>query len=332
MSNAPFDVLAIGNAIVDILVHTDEAFLRTQGLVKGTMGLVDLNVSTRLYETIDSGVECSGGSAANTITAITSLGGRGAFVGKVGNDTFGHVFTRDMNLSGVHFKTEAAKSSSGTATCIVFITPDAERTMQTYLGASLELNPEDIVANDVKAAKITFLEGYLWDPPAAKDAFLKAANLAHSAGREVSLSLSDRFCVDRHRQEFLNLVDAHIDILFANEEEIQSLFQLSTFHEALTAVRQKCAVVAITRGALGCVIVQEDNVHEIEAETVENLVDTTGAGDAFAAGFLASYAQGTSVQLAGRVGNIAASEVISHTGARSTVPLKKLVAERLSRN
>ena len=330
MCETRFDVLAIGNAIVDILAHGDEEFLTNNGLKKGTMSLIEDNGLKGIYKQIEPANICSGGSAANSVVGIVSLGGTGAFIGKISDDHFGNTFRQDLISNGVYFQTPASKDGSGTATCIVLVTPDAERTMQTYLGACVELGPEDINGDDVAAAKVTFLEGYLWDPPAAKEAFLKAAHLAHHAGRKVSLSLSDPFCVKRHREDFLELVENHVDILFANESEILSLYQMNTFEDALKAVQGRCEIVALTRGALGCVILEGKNVKALGCEPTDRVVDTTGAGDAFAAGFLAGYTQGNDVAVAARIGNIVAAEVISHFGARPNLDLKSVVAERLT--
>ena len=330
MCDTRFDVLAIGNAIVDILAHEDETFLTYNGLNKGTMSIVNDSAFKGIYTQIEPVNICSGGSAANSIFGIVSLGARGAFIGKISDDDLGNKFRQDMRSNGVYFQTPASKDGPGTATCVVLVTPDAERTMQTYLGACVELGPEDINVDDVGAAKITFLEGYLWDPPAAKEAFLKAAHLAHHAGRKVSLSLSDPFCVERHREDFVELVENHIDILFANEDEILSLYKMNTFEEALKAIQGRCEIVALTRGALGCVILQGKDVEVLGSATADRVVDTTGAGDAFAAGFLAGYTQGNDVTVAARMGNIAAAEVISHMGARPSLDLKSLVAERLT--
>jgi len=330
VTDTRFDVLAIGNAIVDILVHADDDFLDTHGLTKGAMELVDSATSQALYEKAGPAIECSGGSAANTVAALASMGGRGAFVGKVRDDQLGTVFTHDMRASGVHFDTAPATDGAATATSLVLVTPDAERTMQTYLGACVDLGPDDIDTGEIGAAQVTYLEGYLWDPPAAKQAFVKAAEAAHEMGREVALSLSDPFCVDRHRADFVDLVDGHVDIVFANEDEIISLYEVDDFAAALQAVRGRCKLAALTRSAKGSVIMAGDEIHIIDAEPVARVVDTTGAGDAYAAGFLYGYTQGEDLATAARMGNIAAAEVISHMGARPDVPLKDIIAERLN--
>jgi sugar/nucleoside kinase (ribokinase family) len=330
MTDTRFDVLGIGNAIVDILAHAEDDFLGSEGLEKGAMALVDSARAGELYSKVGPAVECSGGSAANTIAGLASLGGRAAFIGKVCDDQLGQVFRHDIHVMGVTFDTPAAPAGgTPTATSLVLVSPDAERTMQTYLGVCVELGPDDIDEDQVAASAITYLEGYLWDPPAAKEAFLKAADVAHKAGRKVSLSLSDPFCVDRHRADFLDLVSGHVDILFANEEEIVSLYEADEFDTALQAVKGHCEVVALTRGAKGSVVLSGDEVHVVDADPVERLVDTTGAGDAYAAGFLYGLTQGDGLARSAHIGNVAAAEVIQHMGARPDRPLKELVAAKL---
>ncbi|NQV99052.1 MAG: adenosine kinase [Rhodospirillales bacterium] len=324
-----FDVLGIGNAMVDVIAQTSDAFLAENNLLKGAMSLVDADTSQRLYDKSGPGMECSGGSAGNTVSCLASLGARAAFVGKVFDDQLGRVFAHDIRALGVHFETTPALSGPPTATCLVLVTADAERTMQTFLGACIGLGPDDIVEDEIAAAAVTYMEGYLWDPEDAKAAFLKAAGIAHGAGREVSLSLSDPFCVDRHRDEFRDLVSNHVDILFANEDEIMSLYQVASFDEALQAVRNECKIAALTRSEKGSVIIAGDDVHIVDAETVDRVVDTTGAGDAYAAGFLHGYTAGRDLATAARIGSICAAEVISHIGARAQVNLKHLVAEKL---
>jgi sugar/nucleoside kinase (ribokinase family) len=330
MTDTRFDVLGIGNAIVDILAHAEDAFLSAEGLEKGAMALVDSARAGELYSKVGPAVECSGGSAANTIAGLASLGGRAAFIGKVCNDQLGQVFRHDIQAMGVTFDTPAAPAGgTPTATSLVLVSPDAERTMQTYLGVCVELGPDDIDEDQVAASAITYLEGYLWDPPAAKEAFLKAADVAHKAGRKVSLSLSDPFCVDRHRADFLDLVSGHVDILFANEEEIVSLYEADEFDAALQAVKGHCEVVALTRGAKGSVVLAGDELHVVDADPIARLVDTTGAGDAYAAGFLYGLTQGDDLARCAHIGNVAAAEVIQHMGARPDRPLKDLVAAKL---
>ncbi len=326
---ARFDVVGIGNAIVDVLVRADDSFLAEHGLTKGAMTLIDAAEAERLYAAMGPARECSGGSAANTIAALASIGGRCAFVGRVRDDQLGQVFAHDIRALGVAFDTAPARLGAPTARCLIFVTPDAQRTMQTYLGVSVDLGPEDIESKLIADSKITYLEGYLWDPPAAKEAFRHAARAANAAGRLVALSLSDPFCVARHRAEFRDLVERHVDLLFANEEEIKSLYQVATFDEALQKVRAHCRVAALTRSAKGAVIVAGDEVHVIDAQPVAKVVDTTGAGDAFAAGFLYGFTHDFDLARAARAGAIAAAEVIGHVGARPEAPLKSLIADRL---
>jgi len=324
-----YDVIGIGNAIVDILAHTDEKFLESENLPKGAMNLVDAERSADLYAKIGPAIECSGGSAANTIASLASLGSTSAFVGKVRDDQLGQVFSHDIRALGIDFDTAMATEGPATATCLVLVTNDAERTMQTYLGACVGLGPDDIDDDAISAAKVTYMEGYLWDPDAAKQAFLKAAKCAHRAGRQVSLSLSDPFCVDRHRDEFRDLVKNHVDILFANEDEIVSLYQSADFDSALQAVRDDCKIAALTRSEKGSVIVAGPDVHIVDAESVNQVVDTTGAGDAYAAGFLYGVTNGHDLVASARMGGIAAAEMISHMGARPETPLAGLVTGRL---
>jgi sugar/nucleoside kinase (ribokinase family) len=324
-----FDVIGIGNAIVDVIAHSDDAFLRENGLNKGTMTLIDAVQAESLYSLMGAGIESSGGSAANTIVGFAALGGRGAFVGKVRNDQLGGIFRHDITAMGVTFDSPAASEGLPTARCLIFVTPDAQRTMQTFLGVSAELGPDDIDTEAIADATVTYLEGYLWDPPPAKAAFQKAARIAHDAGNMVALSLSDPFCVDRHRVDFLELVESHVDILLANEAELMSLYQVDDFDEALQHVRGHCQVAALTRSEKGAVIVSGEEVHVIDAVPVAQVVDTTGAGDLFAAGFLYGLTQGRSLHDSGRIGAICAGEVIGHYGARpeaDPADLAKLVA------
>jgi sugar/nucleoside kinase (ribokinase family) len=326
MEGRRFDVIGIGNAIVDVIAHADDAFLDENGLNKGTMTLIDAARAEDLYRLMGAAKESSGGSAANTIAGLAALGGRGAFIGKLRNDQLGGIFRHDIAAMGVAFDTAAALDGPPSARCLIFVTPDAERTMQTYLGASTELGPDDIDEDAISAAAITYLEGYLWDPPAAKQAFEKAASAAHRAGNTVALSLSDPFCVDRHRVDFLDLVESEVDILFANEEEILSLYQVDDFDEALQHVRGHCQVAALTRSEKGSVIISGDEVHVIDADPVADVVDSTGAGDLYAAGFLFGLTQGRGLYDCGRLASISAAEVIGHYGARPEADLKVLAA------
>ena len=326
---ASLDVVGIGNAIVDVLSHTDDAFLIERGLAKGAMTLIDAGAADRLYACVGPAVECSGGSAANTMAGIASLGGTGAYIGKVKDDQLGRVFRHDIHVVGVAFDTPPAADGPSTARCLVLVTPDALRTLQTYLGACAELGPEDIDPATIGRARITYLEGYLWDPPRAKEAFLKAARIAHEAGRKVALTLSDPLCVERHRAEFVDLVNHHVDILFANEAEITSLYQAADFESALRQVRGRCEIAALTRGEKGSVVLSAEEFHVLEAEPVEAVVDTTGAGDLYAAGFLYGLTHGHDLATSGRMGGIAAAEVIGHIGARPETPLAALVKKKL---
>jgi sugar/nucleoside kinase (ribokinase family) len=321
---ADLDVVGIGNALVDVLSHADDKLVTRLGLVKGTMSLVDEPRAREIYEATGPGVEISGGSAANTIVGVASFGGRAQYVGKVSNDQLGEVFGHDLRSTGVLYDTPPAKGGPATGRCLILVTPDAQRTMGTFLGASVQLGPDDIDSRLIASARIIYLEGYLFDPPAAQEAFRAAAGLAHAAGRKVALTLSDPFCVDRHRAAFLDLVEHHVDILFANEAEICALYQVSDFDAALSRVVGHCEIAALTRSAKGSVLVGDGKTHVIEALRVESLVDTTGAGDLYAAGVLYGLSRGLDLAICGRLGSLAAAEVISHVGARPMVPLSSL--------
>jgi sugar/nucleoside kinase (ribokinase family) len=323
---APLDVVGIGNAIVDVIAHADDEFLERHGLTKGAMRLIDSGEAESLYAVMGPGVEVSGGSAGNTMAGIASLGGRGAYVGKVRDDQLGGVFRHDITAIGVRFDTPAAAGGPATARCLILVTPDAQRTMNTFLGASVLLGPAEIDEELIASASITYLEGYLFDPPHAKEAFRKAAAAAHRAGRKVALSLSDAFCVDRHRVEFRELVERHVDILFANEAEICSLFEAASFDEAAAGVHGLVEVAALTRSEKGSVIVTPRERHAVPAARVERVVDTTGAGDLYAAGFLYGLTHGKDLLSCGRLGSLCAAEVIAHVGARPEAPLKDLAA------
>ncbi len=328
-SGAPgFDVVGIGNAIVDVLSKTEDGFLENNRINKGAMTLIEADQAEALYAKMGPGMEMSGGSAANTMAAFASLGGRAGYIGKVANDQLGKVFRHDIRATGVSFDTGALEDGAPTARCLILITPDAQRTMCTYLGACVWISPSDIDEKLVQSASVTYLEGYLFDRDRAKQTFKKAAEVAHAAGRKVALTLSDPFCVERHRPEFLDLVEKHVDILFANEAEILALYQTQKFDEAAYHVRQHCEIAALTRSANGSVIVNGADTFEIAAEPVAQVVDTTGAGDLYAAGFLYGLTRGQPLTTCGRIASIAAAEVISHVGARPQANLAHLLREK----
>jgi sugar/nucleoside kinase (ribokinase family) len=328
LSSARYDVLGIGNAIVDVIARAEESFLLKQGMRKGTMALIDEARAEAIYDAMGPAVEMSGGSAANTIVGLASLGGRAAFVGKVKDDPLGRAFAHDIRAAGVAFDTPPASAGPPTGRCYVLVTPDGERTMNTYLGAAQDLHPADIDAEAVAASSIIYLEGYLWDPKHAKDAFLKAAKIAHDADRRVALTLSDAFCVDRWRDEFLQLMRSHtVDLIFANEAELKSLYQTSDFDAAVRALRADIDVAVVTRSEKGCIVVNPEDIEAVQAFPVERVVDTTGAGDLFAAGFLSGLARGADDRTCGRLGAMAAAEVIGHLGARPETSLKDLARE-----
>lgn len=329
MNSPKFDVTAIGNAIVDVLAKADDALLTQHNLKKGAMSLIDAVDAERLYGIMGPGREASGGSAANTAAFVAGLGGRAAYIGKVADDQLGDVFTHDIRAIGVTYDTPPLREGLSTARSLIFVTPDAQRTMQTFLGATTQLGPEDLNFDYITGAKVLYLEGYLWDQPRAKKAMHEAAVRAHEAGVKVSLTLSDAFCVDRYRAEFLELAENHVDILFANESEILSLYQVASFDEALQHVRKHCEIAALTRSEKGSVVVNGDEVHVIDAEKGVKVVDTTGAGDAYAGGFLYAYTRGYDLATCGKLGGIMAAEVISHFGPRPEADLKTLAARVL---
>ncbi len=328
MSETKHDVLGIGNAIVDIIGRCDETFLAQHGATKGHMQLVEADTVKRLYDDMGPATEISGGSAANTMVGIASFGGNAAFVGKVADDEFGRIFAHDIRAAGVHFGTPPAKSGAPTARSLILVTPDGERTMNTFLGVSPELDKGEVDADLVRASRIVYLEGYLFDRPEAKAAFRTAAETAKAAGRQVALTLSDSFCVDRHRAEFLDLIKTRVDILFANESEITSLYRTQSFDEAARQAAAQIKMAVLTRSAKGSVIFSGEKAVTIAPETVPRVVDTTGAGDLYAAGFLYGLTQGKPLETCGRLGSLAAAEIISHIGARPATPLDKLARQR----
>ena len=328
MAATRYDVLGIGNAIVDVISRTDDDFLAKQNMHKGTMALIDEARAAAIYDAMGPAVEVSGGSAANTIAGVASLGGRAAFVGKVKDDELGRVFAHDIRAAGVAYETPPASTGPSTARCYVLVTADGERTMNTYLGAAQDLHPNDIDAEAIAASGIIYLEGYLWDPPKAKEAFLKAAEIAHGAERDVALTLSDAFCVDRYRAEFRDLIrTGTVDLVFANERELHSLYETADFDTALNTLRGDAKLAVVTRSEKGCLVVTRDETAAVPASPVARLVDATGAGDLFAAGFLVGLSRGTDYRNAARLGALAAAEVVQHLGARPETSLKALARD-----
>jgi sugar/nucleoside kinase (ribokinase family) len=325
MSDTHFDILGIGNAIVDVVARADDAFLSRHDMHKGAMALIDADTAAAIYAAMPPGQESSGGSAANTCAVAAALGARVAYLGKVADDQLGNVFRHDIGAIGVHFPSTPLAGGAPTARCLILVTPEGQRTMNTFLGACVTFGEADVDTALVGDAAVTYLEGYLFDPPEAQRAFRRAAAAAHAAGNQVALSLSDAFCVDRHRAAFLELVKQDVDILFANEAEITSLYELNTFEAAAEAARRDVALAALTRSEAGSVILRGAETVEIAAEPTK-VVDTTGAGDAYAAGFLAGLTSGKSLPVCGRLASIAAAEVISHYGARPQADLRKLAA------
>ena len=328
MTAPRYDVLGIGNAIVDVIARAEDNFLIKQNMQKGSMALIDEGRAKSIYDAMGPATESSGGSAANTIAGVASFGAKAAFVGKVRDDNLGKVFAHDIRALGVGFDTPQAADGPATACCYIMVTPDGERTMNTYLGAAQNLTPADIDPKLIGDAAITYLEGYLWDPPHAKEAFIKASKAAHDAGRMVALTLSDAFCVGRYRDEFLNLMrNKTVDLIFANEAELKSLYETADFDTAVSVLQKDAKLAVVTRSEKGCVVVSKDGTKAVPAAPVENVIDTTGAGDLFAAGFLFGLARGRDHVACGKLGALAAAEVIQHMGARPAVSLKALAQE-----
>ncbi|MEI9922889.1 MAG: adenosine kinase [Bradyrhizobium sp.] len=325
MADAKYDVLGIGNAIFDVLVRTDEGFLAAHGMAKGSMALIDQARAESIYRDMGPATEMSGGSAANTIVGIANLGARAAYVGKVRDDQIGRLYTHDIRAAGVAFETKPAADGPATGCSYILVTPDGERTMNTYLGAAQELMPADIDPAQIAASAIVYLEGYLWDPKSAKQAFVKASKIAHDSGRQVALTLSDAFCVGRYRGEFLDLMrGGTVDLVFANEAELGSLYETTDFDAALKQLQGDTKLGVVTRSEKGCVAASKEGVVAVPAFPVSKIVDTTGAGDLFAAGFLFGLVRGAGHEAAGRLGALAAAEVIQHIGARPQTSLKEL--------
>ena len=331
MSKPTYGVVAVGNALVDVISPASDEFIFSQnqkhGMEKGAMTLIDEARAVELYAILEERNETSGGSAANTMAGFASFGGKGGFIGKVADDALGETFKNDLISQGVTYNTQSLVMGAPTGRCMILVTPDAQRTMNTFLGASVELTPNDIDRDLIAAAKVTYLEGYLYDRDQAKQAFAAAAEAAHDAGHRVALTLSDPFCVDRHRHDFLRLVEEHVDILFANEEEIKSLYMQENFEDAKSAVSQHVEIAVLTRSEKGAVILHKNKEIIISAEPVAKVVDTTGAGDQFAAGFLYGFTQDMDLAACGKLGAIAAAEVISHIGPRPAVKLSDLAKQ-----
>ena len=323
-----YDVAAIGNAIVDVIATADDAFLAAEGLDKGAMMLIDEARGRDLYSRMSPGIETSGGSAGNTIAGVASFGGRAAYLGKVAPDQLGDVFAHDMRAIGAHFDTPPLVGGPATARCLINVTPDGERTMCTFLGASTEFAADDVDPKIVEAAKIVYLEGYLFDAPAARRAFAKAAGLARASGRQIAMTLSDGFVVERHREGLLAFLETQVDLVFANHTEAMALFQTDSFDTAMEGFRNKVKMAAVTRGAEGSVIVRGGETISVEAFPVAKVVDTSGAGDQYAAGFMFGLAKDRSLKVCGQLGSLAASEVISHYGSRPQVHLRDLAAQQ----
>ena len=320
------DVVGIGNALVDVLTHADDAFIEANGLVKGSMTLIDTDRADVLYAAMGGAIEASGGSAANTISGIASFGGQAAYIGRVFDDQLGAVFAHDLRALGAVFRSAPATEGPPTGVCLIVVTPDAERTMNTYLGASEFLGPEDVDGDLIAAAKVTYLEGYLFDRPEAQEAYWKASRIAHDAGRRVSLTLSDTFCVERHKDAWRSLVADQVDILFANEGEAMALYDVDTVEAALEHVKADVEVAAVTCGPKGSLVVHSGEVIEIPAHPADRVVDTTGAGDLYAAGFLYGYTAGKPLELCGRLGSMAATAVLGHTGPRPGLSLAQMAS------
>jgi sugar/nucleoside kinase (ribokinase family) len=328
MAEIAYDVVGIGNAIVDIIARAKPEFITKHSLAKGHMTLVDADAVSSLYKVMGPAVEISGGSAANTMVGIASLGGKSAFIGKVAEDDFGKIFAHDIRAAGVAFDTKPSTGGAPTARSLILVTPDGERTMNTFLGVSPELSPRDVDADLVASGRILYLEGYLFDRPDAQDAFRRAAEVAGAAGREVALTLSDSFCVERHRVDFIDLIRERVDILFANESEIMALYQTKSFEDASRQAKTDAKIAVLTRSAKGSVIFKGDKAASVPAAPIRHVEDTTGAGDLYAAGFLYGYAAGRPLDICGHIGSLAAAEVIGHMGARPETSLAALVAAR----
>ena len=328
MMEKTYDVVGIGNAIVDIIARCDEGFLTKHDLIKGSMRLIDAEEANRLYGAMGPAIERSGGSVANAIAGLASFGAKTGFIGRVAADQFGGIFRHDIRSLGVAYDIIPATDGAPTARCLIVVTPDGERTMNTFLGASIDFAPGDLDRAMIEAAKVVYLEGYLFDRDEAKAAFREAASVAKEAGAKVALSLSDAFCVDRHRDDFTALVRNGADIVFANEKEITTLYRVNSFEEAAEAVSEDCELAVLTRSEAGSLILARGQSLKVEAEKVGRVADLTGAGDLYSAGFLYGLTQGAPLTLCGRLGSLASAEVIGHIGARPETSLRLLAQEK----
>ncbi len=328
-NNPSIDIVGIGNAIVDVLTKTDDSLLERLSLSKGSMTLIDESKANELYEITTNRIQRSGGSVANSLACVAQLGGKAAFIGRVRNDNLGEIFREEISTTGTIFNTPTSTVGPSTARCIIFITPDAQRTMCTYLGASVLLESKDLDLSAVREAKILYLEGYLWDNPAAKNAFIKAAEIAKNTGRKVALSLSDSFCVNRHRESFVKLVEDYIDILFANEDEITSLYKTSSLNLAIEKLKKKCDLAAITIGKKGSILISNGKEINIDPFIFGKAIDTTGAGDLYAGGFLKGLADGLNPKTSAKIGSICAGHIVTQLGSRSNTDLSTLISSHL---
>ncbi len=330
MEKSFFDVVGIGNAIVDVLVQVEDTFLKHHSLEKGSMILINEKQAERLYSSIGPGIESSGGSAANTIAGLAQLGSKAGFIGRIRNDQLGAIFSKEIASAGAFFKTPAINQGPSTARCLIFVTPDAQRTMCTFLGASVLLEPKDLDLSLVKRSKVLYLEGYLWDNSSAKRAFIAAAESCKESNSKVALSLSDSFCVERHRKSFLELIEQYVDILFANEEEIKSLYQTDDFELALKAIKGKCEISALTCGKEGSIILTKQRRFDIKPYNLGLTLDTTGAGDLYAGGFLHGYTKGYDLSTCGRIGSLCAGQIVTQIGSRSEKCLRELMESKIT--
>tara|TARA_B100000945_G_scaffold124331_1_gene98771 strand:+ start:328 stop:1323 length:996 start_codon:yes stop_codon:yes gene_type:complete len=329
MNEPSLDVVGIGNAIVDVLTTTNDSLLERLSFEKGSMTLINENKAKELYEIASNGIQKSGGSVANSLACISQLGGKAAFIGRVRDDKPGEIFREEISSTGTIFKTPPSSIGPSTARCLIFVTPDAQRTMCTYLGASVLLEPEDLDLSAVRKAKILYLEGYLWDNPAAKNAFIKAAEIAKNTNRKVALSLSDSFCVSRHRESFINLVEDYVDILFANEDEITSLYKTSNLNLAIEKLKKKCDLAAITLGENGSILISNGKEVAIDPFILGKAIDTTGAGDLYAGGFLKGLSGGLDPVISAKIGSICAGQIVTQLGSRSNTDLLNLINSHL---